>query len=253
MKRYLMIALAGGILLAGCGEPSSPSGTLPVVQNVTVLDAACKGDTIVLSWDALDVAVDGYHVYFSPLEVTWTEFVTADTTFTHIAGSTGFYYVKASDGLNYSSGNSNRVDTRCTYVLGDFELRFDTDANDGIIFGENAATMGDASSASFAQDIYVGTADSLIYLYSGDYDPTGHPGGNHTMMVLKGTHGNKAPEPGSADWLDMVQVTGVNWVFLMLEDGHYVELVIDSVYTSGADISVYEYQPIEGVRLFNML
>lgn len=253
MKKYLLTALAGAILAAACGEPSSPSGTLPVVQNARIIEELCKGDTIVVGWDPLDVPVDGYHIYFSPLEVSWDEYLSEDTTYTHIAGSTGYYYVKASEGLNYSSDNSNRVDTRTTVNLGDFELRFGAGESNGIVFGENGAVMGDASSDSFAQDIYVGEANSLIYLYSGDSNPDSFPGGSSTRMVLKGCHGNEAPEPGSSEWVDSVQVTGVNWLFLELENGHYIELVVDSVYTNGADISSFEYQSIEAVRLFNML
>jgi hypothetical protein len=253
MKKYLFAALAAAALIAACGEPSSPSGTLPVVQNVRIIEELCKGDTVVVGWDALEVPVDGYHIYYSPLAVTWSEFLSEDTTYTHIAGSTGYYYVKASEGLDYSSDNSNEADTRATVVPGDWELRFGPDAQNGIIFGENGAVMGEASSDSFAQDIYVGEANSLIYLYSGDCNPDSFPGGSHTMLVLQGSHGDEAPEPGSSEWLDSVQVTGVNWVFLQLEDGHYLELVVDSVYTNGADISTYEYQSIEHLRLFNVL
>jgi hypothetical protein len=255
MKKYLWAALAGVIMAAACGEPSSPSGTLPVVQNVRIIEELCKGDTIVIGWDALDVPVDGYHIYYSPLMVPWsdTEFLSEDTTYTHIAGSTGYYYVKASDGLNYSSGNSNMTDTRTSVVLGDYELRFGAGESNGIVFGENGAVIGDAASGTFAQDIYIGEANSLIYLYSGDCDPDSFPGGSSTRLVLKGYHGNEAPEPGSSEWVDSLQVTGVNWVFLELENGHYIEMIVDSVYTNGADISSYEYQSIEAVRLFNML
>ena len=193
------------MLITACNEPSSPSGSLPVVQNVRIIEELSYGDTVVIGWDPLDVPVDGYHIYFSPLEITWDEFLSEDTTYMHIAGSTGFYYLKASEGLNYSSGNSNRVDTRTNLVLGDFELRFGTDADqNGIVFGENGAVLGDASDAGFEQDIYVGESGSLVYLYSGDHQPDSFPGGGHTMLVLKGCHGNKAPEPTSAEWVDSV-------------------------------------------------
>lgn len=253
MRKYVLPILAAAILAAACGEPSTPSGTLPVVQNVRIIEELCKGDTIVVGWDPLEVPVDGYHIYFSPLEVSWDEYLTEDTLYTHIAGSSGYYYVKASEGLNYSSDNSNRVDTRATVNLGDFELRFGPGASNGIIFGENGAVTGDASSDSFAQDIYIGEVDNLVYLFSGDAHPDSFPGGNPTMLVLKGCHGNEAPEPSSSEWVDSVQVNGADWIFLRLENGHYLELIVDSVYTDGADISSYQYQPIESVRLFNML
>jgi len=255
MRRFSFViaAVAAAALLAACGEPSSPSGTLPVVQNVRVIEELSHGDTVVVGWDPLDVPVDGYHIYFSPLEVSWTEFLSEDTTYTHIAGSTGYYYVKASEGLNYSSDNSNRVDTRASTILGDYELRFDTDAPNGILFGENGAVLGDAASDSFAQDLYIAEVDGLIFLYAGDHDPVTYPGGSHSRLVLKGCHGNEAPEPSSAEWVDSVQVNGVDWIFVELEDDHYLELFVDSTYTNGADIASYEYQPITGLRLFNML
>lgn len=251
--KYSAFALIILIVLAGCSsEPSSPSGTLPIVQNLTVNDAESKGDSVVIYWDPLDVQVDGYHIYFATTQPVGSteEFLTEDTTYTHIANSTGFYWVKATNGINYSSANSNEAHSTTNRVFGDFALRID--GNNGFIFGPDGGQLGMADSASFAQDIYIGAANSLIYLYCGNHDPLTYPGGNATRLAYRATHGNVAPEPGSSDWIDSVQVTQWNNVFVQLSNDHYVELTVDSVYTNGADISLYEYQKISALRLFNV-
>lgn len=251
--KYLIFTAAVLVVMAGCSdEPVSPSGTLPVVQNLTVNSAESKGDTVVLYWDALDVEIDGYHIYFATTDIgSWTELEpTEDTTYVHIAESAGYYVVKASEGLNYSSDNSNEVHTTTNRISGDFPLR--VDGSNGFIFGQNNGVLGIADSASFAQDIYIGTADSLLFFYVGNNNPGDFPGGSATRLAYKGTYGNVAPDPGSSDWIDSVQVVAWNHYFVKLTNDHYVELTVDSIYTNGADISMYEYQTISLLRLFDV-
>ncbi|MCD4702515.1 MAG: hypothetical protein K8S24_11730 [Candidatus Aegiribacteria sp.] len=53
-------------------------------------------------------------------------------------------------------------------------------------------------------------------------------------------------------WLDSVQVTDFNWVYVQMSNNHYVEFYVDSVFTNGADVLSFEYQLIDYLRLFNV-
>ena len=254
--KYVAFAASVLIVIAGCSsEPSSPSGTLPVVQNLTVDETASKGDTVVLHWDPLDVEVDGYHVYWSSTSPgTWHENVTEDTTLTEIAESTRYYYVKASKGLDYSSDNSNEVDTRATLITGPFTMRIN-DLTNGMIFYDDGAGAGTgvADSSDFRQDIYIAEANNQLYFYSGDHSPAQYPGGKHTSLCPVGIYGNVAPESGSEDWADSVLISENNFYFGHLSSGYYIQLYVDSTFTNGADIGSIEYQTISALRLFNVL
>ncbi len=252
MKLFIAIAATALILFAAC-EPSGPTGTLPVVQNLTVVTGSCHGDTVVLSWDALDVTVDCYHIYFCTAAgwISYDEFVTEETTYSHVASSTGFYRVSASEGANYSSGYSNQVHTTTNRISGPFRLYLDGD--NGFILGQGSGTEGDATSDSFAQHVYIAEDGGHIYMYNGAFDGGTYPNGEETPLCLQGTYGNAAPEPSSDDWVDSVLVEGsFTFLFAKLENGHYAHMSIDTVYTDGIRISMYEYQTIEGLRLFDV-
>lgn len=256
MRKYLAVSVALTVAVVGCSnDPTAPSGSLPDVQNLRIDETASKGDSVVLVWDALDVEVDVYHIYYATTSPgTWGEpGVTEDTTWTHIASATGYYEIKASSGANYSSGFSNRVNTRAQSTILELELRADSTSN-GLVFYDDGAGwgLGCADSAGFAQDIYIGIAESKIYIYSGDHNPSLYPGGNNTRLCPKGCHGNVAPDQSSPDWVDSVQVTDFNWIFVRLENDHYVEFYVDSVFTNGADLLSFEYQLIDYLRLFNI-
>ncbi len=165
MKKYLAAAVVLAVAIAGCSnDPSAPSGTLPNVQNLMIDTTASRGDSVVLVWDALNVDVTGYNIHFATtVPGDWGQpGVTADTTWTHLVTSTGYYEIKAYEGTNYSSGFSNRVDSRAEAVLLERELRADSTTN-GLIFYDNGAGwgLGCADSAGFAQDIYIGIANSV--------------------------------------------------------------------------------------------
>lgn len=257
MKIYLITAVAVAVAIVGCSnDPSAPSGSLPTVQNLDINEPASKGDTVVLVWDALDVDIDGYHIYFATTHPgNWGEpGVTADTTWSHIATSTGYYEIKASKGLDYSTNFSNRVNSRAEANYSqEQELRANT-ASNGLIFDDDGLGWGTgiADSSEFHQDIYVGLSSSKVYLYSGNHDPNQYPGGHNTKLCPVGTHGNVAPAAGSSDWVDSIQVTGTDWIFVQLENNHYVEFYVDSVYTDGADLVSFQYQLIDYLRLFNV-
>ena len=258
MKKYMIAAVIAAISIVGCSsDPSAPSGSLPNVQNLTINETASKEDSVVLEWDALDVEVDGYHIYYATTHPGgWGEpGLTADTTWTHVATSTGYYEIKASKGLDYSTGFSNRVNSRAQANYSqEQELRANTTSN-GLIFYNDGLGWGTgvADSSEFHQDIYVGIANSKVYLYSGNHNPALYPGGNDTKLCLRGTLGNVAPAPGSSEWVDSVQVTDINWVYVQLTNNHYAEFYIDSVFTDGADLLSFEYQLIDYLRLFNVL
>ncbi len=248
----LAAALLAAVLVISCNEPSSPSGSLPPVTNLAVDFDLSRGDTVVLTWDPVEVegGVDGYHIWFSPIGVAWDEYVSADTTWSHEgATSAGSYYAKASKGLDYSSENSNEVHTTTNRVQGDYLLR--VDGSDGFRFGQGCGLMGEASADSFPQDIYIAVADSSIYIYSGDHDPENYPGGSRTLLCRQGALGNVAPEPGAGNWVDSVRVDDWMNVFGQLSNGHFVRMRIDTVYTNGFDCYMYEYQTIPALRLFD--
>ncbi|MCK4806682.1 MAG: hypothetical protein KAT09_03500, partial [Candidatus Aegiribacteria sp.] len=186
MKMYLAVAVALAVAIVGCSnDPSAPSGSLPNVQNLDINEPASKGDSVVLVWDALEVEVDGYHIYYATtVPGDWSEIAsTPDTTWTHIASSTGYYQLTASKGLDTSSGFSNRVDTRAEASILERELRANTTSN-GLVFYDDGAGwgLGCADSAGFAQDIYIGIANSKIYIYSGNHNPSQYPGGHDTKL-----------------------------------------------------------------------
>lgn len=256
MKKYIILSALMAMLIACSNEPSAPSGDLPDVQNLRIDEDASKGDSVVLVWDALEVQVTSYNIYFSTTYPgDWGQpGAVLDTTWTHLTTSTGYYQVKAQDGTNYSQGFSNRVDTRAESQILEREMRVGGQAN-GIVFYTDGSGwgLGCADSADFAQDVYLDTVDNKLYLYSGNANPALYPGGSDTRLCPRGCHGRLAPEPSSAEWVDSVQVTDFDWVFVELANDHYAELYIDSVFTNGVDLLSYEYQLIDFLRLFNVL
>ncbi len=111
-KLGLIVLVAGIILMAGCAgdDPAGPSGTLADVTNLAI-GASSSGQDIVLTWDAVADA-DGYQVYYSTDQSTWSEGPdVTTTTATHTADRAYYYTVKAYEGTNYSTDNSNVVNT----------------------------------------------------------------------------------------------------------------------------------------------
>lgn len=258
MKTTVVLAVLAAIAIAlSCSDdPTSPTGTLPVVQNLVIIEDSCGGQDVFLSWDAVDVLdLDGYEVWYATTDPgDWgiAFNVNAPDTFgVHVPTQTGHYTVVARKGMDTSSDYSNEVNSIATRNYDTYQLR--TDGNSGLIFAETSATVGDASSENFAQDIYVAESGSLLYVYAGNHDPVHYPGG-HATLIAPVSGSNYAPEPGSSDWVDSLIVDDWDHVFVMLEDGYYAEFQIaDTVYTNGFDIDAFEYQSIHTLRLFNVL
>jgi hypothetical protein len=252
----LSVLAAFAIALSCSDDPTSPTGTLPIVQNLVIIEDSCGGQTVFLSWDAVDVEdLDGYEVWYATTDPgDWgiAFNVNAPDTFgVHVPTQTGHYTVVARKGMDTSSDYSNEVNTLAIRNYDTYQLR--TDGNTGLIFGETAASTGDATSPDYHQDIYVAEADSLIYVYAGNHDPATYPGGASTLLAPNTNGTNVAPEPGSTDWVDSVQVSNWDNIFVMLDSGYYVEFqVADTVYTTGFNIDAYEYQAIHTLRLFNV-
>ena len=256
MKRIAVISIIAAVAIAlSCSDdPTSPTGTLPVVHNLVIIEDSCGGQDVFVSWDAVEVEdLDGYDVYYATTDPgDWgIAFSTPDTFGVHVPTQTGHYTVMARKGLDTSSAYSNEVNSLATRNFDTYQLRIG--GNSGLIFAETAAAVGDATSADFAQDIYVAESGSLLYVYAGNHDPENYPGGHATLLAAVNGM-NYAPAPGSAEWVDSLAVDGWDNIFVMLEDGYYAEFQIaDTVFTNGFDVDAFEYQSIHGLRLFNVV
>lgn len=264
MEKALAAATALLVMAAGCGgEPTSPTGTLPQVTGLVVVESLCTGTDVALSWNAPDVVVDGYRIYWSPLTGTWDELANVADTFyvDDVAardGGSGYYTILAFKGVNTSEDYSEYVDTHPNWI-GTYTIwsnHAPADSMDAAIFGETAAILGRASDSSFVQDVYCydgGWPQSPVGLYSGDHEPWGD--GSHTAMA-KGNNPFIAPDTGYTSEIHLIEN---DRLFMELSGGCYAKLIVSSipVDTLEADIIVYGiefncwYQPIEGLRVFD--
>jgi len=259
-KLGLIIMVAGVILMAGCAgdDPAGPSGTLEDVTGLAI-GAASAGQDVVLNWNAVSVTVDGYAVYFRATDTAdWTEVTTVTgTTYTHSAPSAGYYAVKAYEGTNYSTNNSNEVNTlpnqiQATYTVWDNHAP--ADEHSGFMFGETAGTTGLASSTSFDQDVYCydgNWTQSPCGFYSGNVAPFGN--GFATNMIEAGsTYGY----PSGSSWWQTGYLVAGDVIFGELDSDHYVKVYVQSIPQNSVQplsygvTFYYDYQPIEGLYLF---
>lgn len=257
----------GIVLMAGCAgdDPAGPSGTLENVTGLTIDEAASAGASVVLSWNAVSVSVDGYKVYFrSSSAGTWAEVedVTA-TNYTHPASSAGEYAVKAYKGDNYSESNSNIVDTypvddTVTYTI--YDNFSPADRHSGFIFGitQGGGQTGLAGNTAFEQDIYawdLSKGDTDVWLLSGNYGTYGN--GNPTSLSY-GSSASYCDPVGSGGWnSSSAQVhTTTARMFCYLYDGLYAKMynivvAPDPDSNNGTMVSFsYEIQLIPGLTLF---
>lgn len=253
------------VLAFGCGSPSSPTGTLPRVTGLVVIDSLCEGTSVFLSWNSVP-DVDGYRLYFSEGTAYWDELVDIADTFyvddvsLRTNAGSGYYTVLAFKGTNTSEDYAEYVNTHPNYC-GSFTIwsnHAPQDSLDAIIFGETAGLLGKASDSSFVQDAYCydgGWPQSPVGLYSGSIAPWGD--GNSTVMA-KGNNPRIAPETGYEDQIHLIEG---DRLFLLVESGNYIKLNVDTlaVDSIGPDSLVYGitfgywFQPIEGLRVFNGL
>lgn len=249
MKTILVLCSAIALLAACSDNPSSPGGTLPIVQNCRIVEETCKGDTITVAWDSVAVEVDGYRVWFATTDPgDWQNIAqVAETTYDHIATSTGYYCVEAMKGLDLSEDLSNKANDRA-----DQHLLTDTlvvGAVDGLQFAETHTSFGQSADSSFAQDVYIAKQGDTILFYRGNFDEANHPGG--TESYLADANNQVAPGPGDPLWVSSVAPQSVDHFFVALENGYYARFYVDTVAADYVVVTSSQFQSILGVRLFN--
>jgi hypothetical protein len=251
-------------LIAGCGDPSSPTGTLPIVTGLVVVDSLCSGTQVVLSWNSVP-DVDGYRVYWSETTGYWDEIVNvADTTCVDDVASrdagSGYYTVLAFKGVDTSEDYAEYANTFPAFC-GSYTIwsnHAPDDSVDAVIFGETTGLLGIAEDSAFVQDAYCYDGDwaqSPVGLYSGSLPPYGD--GDYTVMA-KGNDPCIAPDSGYTESIHLIEN---DRLFLELTSGNYVKLFVDGIPTDTLppDSLVYGltfhywYQPIEGLRVFGSL
>jgi len=261
MKALVAVGLLVAVsVFTGCGDSATEiRGTLPVVTGITVDTLASHGDTIVVTWTAMDTtAVDGYFLWKRQgTEGTWSLVATCtNNAGVHVASRSVFYTVMAFKGDNTSSelglsANTKTVqlaETRELFDLKPVGFRVDV-AGDSLIAG-NPALL------EFSQQFVVAVnKNGVRYIYPGTVNPEQWPGGARTR-IARGT-GFVAPAPDdSVLWKDSVSYD--DDFFLAMGDGHYCLLsgthtLPDTVALTDTLVLRGQIQPVTGVRVFNEL
>jgi hypothetical protein len=254
-------------LVAWSDEDSASTPGIPTVPDVTglAIDPSSSGVSVVLAWDAISGA-EGYKVWFSAeASGAYVEVGNvAVTTFTHLASCAGTYAVTAYIGDDQSADYSNVVSTMPNIITTEYDIYDNNAPADyfmGFIFGATSGEAGFASSPSFDQDIYAydiwGDPNRLAF-YSGTYGPFGE--GNSTWMYGLGDSGysnpGAAPDEG-AGWWNNGEIYLTDVIFCELSNDYFVKVYILDIYgpvggtTNGTGVTfIYEFQPIQGLRLF---
>ncbi len=265
MKKALFCSVCLAALVSfSCGDPSSPTGTLPQVTGLAVVDSLCGGTEVFISWNSVD-SVDGYRVYWSEATGYWDEIVNVVDTFyvddvEARDGGSGYYTVLAFRGVDTSEDYADYANTHPIFCGSHtiWSNHAPADSLDAIIFGATAGLLGKASDTTFVQDAYCydgGWSQSPVGLYSGDHEPWGS--GSHTVMA-KGNNPRIAPETGYAEEIHLIEG---DRLFLELAGGCFVKLNVEEIAmdTVSTDSTVYGitlhywHQPIEGLRVFGGL
>ncbi len=247
-------------VFTGCGDSATEIvGTLPVVTGITVDTLASHGDTIVVTWTAMDsTLVDGYFLWKRHgVEGPWSLVTVCDNNAgVHVARRSVFYTVMAFKDDDTSSGVGLSANTKTVllseirelFALRPVGFRIDV-AGDSII-------AGDPESPEFAQQFVVAVnANGVRYIYPGTFNQENWPGGARTR-ISRGS-GFVAPAPDdSVLWKDSVSYDEA--FFLAMEDGHYCLLsgthtFPDTVSLTDTLVINGQIQPITGVRVFNEL
>jgi hypothetical protein len=263
MRKLIPIVCGlAAVALVACGsDPSTPTGTLPKVEGLTVVDSLCSGTDVFLSWSPVDSAI-GYRVYYDESGLgNWGELKSVEDTFTvHSAERAYYYTVLAFTATNTSEDYADRASTRPNYC-GSYLLHDNyasADSANAIVFGANAGVTGRADDTTFAQNAYTydgGWAQSPIGLYTGDAGVWGN--GVETPMQ-RSNSGLVAPEAGYDE--DSIYIIDGDYVYFQMPDSHYVKVWVEEVVedTTVTDTTYfarirYQYQPIEGLRLFSYI
>lgn len=262
MKNFFAAAALLAILISatGCGSSASEVvGTLPIVTGITVDTLASRGDTIVVTWTAIDsTLVDGYFLWYrSGIDGIWNlAATTTGNSATHIASYSAYYTVMAYKGLDTSTdvGMSDKTKTEgieeIRQVFEGRPVAFRVDVENGTL------VSGDPADPLFQQHFTVcfGGISLTRYVYPGGAHPDIWPGGARTRISDIG--GFVAPSPAdTVAWDD--SITYGNRLFLELDDGHYCLLDCsqtfpDTVSMTDSLVIDGQLQPITGVRVFNM-
>lgn len=260
----VFLLTAAIIVLSGCGDPSSPTGTLPQVTGLQVVDSLSSGTEVYVSWNSVP-DVDGYRLYWSRYTYSWDELVNLVDTFyvDDVAlrdGAAGYYTVLAFKGVDTSSDyadytNSLPVWTGSDTIWSDHAA---PESLDAVIFTDSLVLVGKASDSMFVQDAYCydgGWPQSPVGLYSGDLPPFGD--GSPTLMA-KGNNPAIAPDSGYTGEIHLIEE---DMLFLETAGGNFVKLYVYEILadTVAADSIVYGihfntyFQPIPGLRVFSEL
>jgi len=260
MKKVMSILLliTGFIVFTGCGDSATEIvGTLAVVQDIAIDTLASRGDTIVITWTAMDTTlVDGYYLWTRQyIDGAWTLAAICDENAgSHIANKSAFYSVMAFKGTNSSSAPGISTNTK-TESLEDIRQMFQLQPVGFIVDLEGDSLIsGDPVSPVFAQQFVV--AMDLTggrYIYPGTAHSDIWPGGAGTKVSSRG--GFVAPSPDdSINWRDSISYGG-NF-FLSLDNNYYCMIrgtntLPDTVSMSDTLVLRTQVQPIRGVRVFN--
>lgn len=259
MKILIVISLLSVIaVFSGCGDSATEiRGTLPVVTEVVVDTIASKGDTIVVTWAALDTTlVEGYFLWTrSNLDGPWELAALCDKNAgAHIASQSAFYSVMAFKGIDNSSELSLSDNTKTEGVSEIRELFALKPVGFRIDLEGDSLIAGDPGSSEFAQQLVVAiNFAGERFIFPGSAHPELWPNGARTKISSIG--GFVAPSPDDQfSWKDSISYGGD--FFLSLDDGYYLMLkgthtppdpltLTDTLVISG------QVQPIKGVRVFS--
>jgi len=243
---------------AGCGDSATEiKGTLPVVTGVTIDTLASKGDTIAITWTALDsTLVDGYFLWTRPfIEGAWSLAAVCDhNAGFHVANGSGYYSVMAFQGIDNSSDISLSVNTKTEGISQIRELFALKPVGFRLDMEGDSLIAGNPASLEFSQQFIV-AMDWLgeRYIFPGNANPDLWPGGAKTRISSIG--GLVAPAPDDTLlWRDSISYGGD--FFLALDNGHYCMLKGTSTFPDTASMTDTlvlsgQIQPIMGVRVFN--
>ncbi len=250
MKYLIVFTVLALMLVAACSDsPSSPGGTLPIVQNCRILEEECKGDTVFITWDEVNVEVDGYAVWFSDTDPgEWTEVARVDSTVaSYVADNAGYFCVRAIEGIDVSEDFSNKASNRAEMYLIDDTLTIGE--TNGLQFAASHTGLGNAAEATFAQDLYIAKSGDTILFYSGNSDPTNYPGGTGAMIAPSSNY--VAPGPEDTAWKTSAAAMETSGYFVQLDNGHFAHFSVDTVTSEYVVLDSSQYQSIQSVRLFN--
>ncbi len=259
MKILIAISLLSVFaLFSGCGDSATEiRGTLPVVTGITLDALASKGDTIVITWTALDTTlVEGYFLWTrSVIDGPWSlAALCNDNAGSHIAIESAFYSVMAFNGIDNSSDVSLSVNTKTESLSEIRELFAMKPVGFRIDLAGDSLIAGDPASEGFPQDFII--AINWIgerYIFPGNAYPEMWPGGARTKVSSVG--GLVAPSPDdSINWRDSISYGGD--FFLALDEGYYCMLKGTHTFPDTASLTDTlvlrgQIQPIMGIRVFN--